>query len=146
MFPSKQDVEKELETICRFYEMEKELLQSERKIVAGLKDKDSKIFTSTWSLIEWIENDGIADLLPSYSKLAFILGTIPATSCSPERSFSALRRIKTYLRSTMGQERLLDISILNIERETTNFVLKNSMEKMIDTFANRKNCAHLLLH
>ena len=31
-----------------------------------------------------------------------ILAVIPATSCSAERSFSGLRRLKTYLRNTMG--------------------------------------------
>ena len=36
-----------------------------------------------------------------------ILGVTPATFCSPERSFSALCRLKTYLRSTMGQQRVL---------------------------------------
>ena len=36
------------------------------------------------------------------------------------RSFSAFRRIKTYFRAAMGQRRLLDIEILNIEREITN--------------------------
>ena len=34
-----------------------------------------------------------------------ILAVIPATSCSAERSFSALCRLKTYLRDTMGQQR-----------------------------------------
>ena len=35
--------------------------------------------------------------------VVLILAVIPATSCSAERSFSALRRLKTYLRNTMGQ-------------------------------------------
>ena len=34
-----------------------------------------------------------------------------------ERSFSSLRRIKTYLLSTMSQDRLDDLAILNIERD-----------------------------
>ena len=32
--------------------------------------------------------------------------TVPMTSATAERSFSSLRRVKTYLRSTMSQERL----------------------------------------
>ena len=35
-----------------------------------------------------------------------ILAVIPATLCSAERSFSALRRLKTYLRNIMGQQRV----------------------------------------
>ena len=36
-----------------------------------------------------------------------------------ERSFSALRRLKSYLRSTMGQERLNNIAILNVHNDIT---------------------------
>ena len=38
---------------------------------------------------------------------------MPVTSASAERSFSSLRRLKTYLRSTMGQGRLNHVTILN---------------------------------
>ena len=51
-----------------------------------------------------------------------ILAVIPATSCSAERSFSALRRLKTYLRSTMGQQRVSNIALISIERAYANSV------------------------
>lgn len=35
-----------------------------------------------------------------------ILLTLPCTTCTIERSFSTLRRVKTWLRSTMGENRL----------------------------------------
>ena len=38
----------------------------------------------------------------------------PATNATSERSFSALRRLKTYLRSTMSQERLNHCAVLHI--------------------------------
>ena len=41
----------------------------------------------------------------------------PATNATSERSFSALRRLKTYLRSTMSQQRLNHCAMLNIMRE-----------------------------
>ena len=81
-----------------------------------------------------------------FPDLAKTLGAIPATSCSAERSFSALRRIKTYLGTAMGQQRLLDIAILNIEREITNIIMKNNITNIINDFANRThNCARFLL-
>ena len=40
------------------------------------------------------------------SKLLKLILFLPATNCENERAFSALKRLKTYLRSTMGQERL----------------------------------------
>ena len=41
----------------------------------------------------------------------------PASSCEAERSFSALRRIKTWLRSTMTQKRLDNVMMCHIHRE-----------------------------
>jgi len=38
---------------------------------------------------------------------------VPVTSATAERSFSSLRRLKTYLRNTMGQGRLNNVTILN---------------------------------
>ena len=36
-----------------------------------------------------------------------------------ERSFSTLRRLKTYLRTTMSQERLNGLALLNVYNSTT---------------------------
>lgn len=41
----------------------------------------------------------------------------PATNATSERSFSALRRLKTYLRSTMTQKRLNHCAILHVRKE-----------------------------
>ena len=46
-----------------------------------------------------------------------ILLTIPVTVASAERIFSKLRLIKTYLRSTMADERLSFLAILSIEND-----------------------------
>nr|CAH7742351.1 unnamed protein product [Callosobruchus chinensis] len=43
----------------------------------------------------------VKDMTPEIIKLLKIIMTIPVSTCTAERSFSALRRIKTYLRSTM---------------------------------------------
>ncbi|KNE87407.1 hypothetical protein PSTG_19208, partial [Puccinia striiformis f. sp. tritici PST-78] len=43
-----------------------------------------------------------------------VLVVQPVTTATPERSFSTLRRIKNYLRNTMGQERLNGLASLNI--------------------------------
>ena len=44
---------------------------------------------------------------------------MPSTNAISERSFSALRRIKTYLRSTMSQDRLNYLLVLHVHKELT---------------------------
>ena len=58
-------------------------------------------------------------LLPEVCILAQLLLVMPATNAVSERSFSSLRRIKTYLRSTMTQTRLNSIMTLHIHKELT---------------------------
>jgi hypothetical protein len=49
--------------------------------------------------------------------LVKLLIVVPASSAEAARSFSMLRRLKTWLRSTMGQERLNHLAILNFHWE-----------------------------
>ena len=49
-------------------------------------------------------------------RLARLILVMPATNAVSERSFSAMRRLKTYLRSTMRQNRLNHLLLLNINR------------------------------
>ena len=44
---------------------------------------------------------------------------MPATNATSERSFSALRRIKGYLRSTMSQQRLNHLMIMHVHKDHT---------------------------
>ena len=59
------------------------------------------------------------DLLSDVCTLLRLLLVMPATNAASERSFSALRRVKMYLRSTMTQERLNYLMVLHIHRELT---------------------------
>ena len=51
------------------------------------------------------------------SKLVRLLLVMPATSAENERSFSVVRRIKTYLRSTMAQQRLNHLMLLYVHKK-----------------------------
>jgi hypothetical protein len=46
------------------------------------------------------------DLFGEVLQLAMLIVALPISTCESERTFSALKRLKTYLRSTMSQERL----------------------------------------
>ena len=70
-------------------------------------------------------------LVPEYEKFVRLLMTIPGSSCTKKRSFSTLRRLKNYLRSTMSQNRLNNIAILHVYSEKTDAL---DLEKMMDEF------------
>ena len=59
------------------------------------------------------------ELLSEVCKLARLILVMPATNASEssERSFSSMRRLKTYLRNTMCQSRLNHVMLLNIHQE-----------------------------
>jgi hAT family C-terminal dimerisation region len=57
------------------------------------------------------------DVFGEVSKLLRLFLVIPATSATAERSFSAMRRLKTYLRSTMTAERLNSIMLLHVHKD-----------------------------
>jgi Domain of unknown function (DUF4371)/hAT family C-terminal dimerisation region len=60
---------------------------------------------------------GASLLLSEIVRLLKLLLVIPATSASAERSFSSLRRLKTYLRSTIGQSRLNHLLLLHCHQD-----------------------------
>ena len=57
-------------------------------------------------------------VFPNIRKMLIHTMVLPVTSCEAERSFSTLHRIKTYLRSTMKQERLTGLALLNVHNST----------------------------
>ena len=65
-----------------------------------------------------------------------ILLIISVTVSSVERSFSKLKLIKSYLRSTMSQEKLSGLSILSIEKE---MLAELECKNLISNFATQKS-------
>ena len=64
--------------------------------------------------------------------------TIPITTCTTERSFSCLRRIKTYLRSTMTEERLNSVIILHAYKEDTDHLDIQEIVSMLISVNDRR--------
>ena len=65
------------------------------------------------AVLRGLSNEYRALFIQAEVLVRFLL-LVPASSATAERSFSALRRIKTWLRSTMSQARLNHVSLLNI--------------------------------
>ena len=80
----------------------------------------------------------LKDAFPELCKVYAIISAIPISSCTAERSFSALKRVKTRLRSTMVQERLEGLLLLSVERK---ILLTLTKESVIDSFA--RSSSHL---
>ena len=70
---------------------------------------------------------------PNVATLLRIVCVLPVTTCSCERSISALDRLKTYNRSTMGQERLNGLALLHIHYD-----MAIDHNEIVDIFASEK--------
>lgn len=81
-------------------------------------------------------------MFPSLRSIFQVALTIPVSSCSCERSFSALRRLHTWLRRTMGEQRLNSLAVMAIERGAVRVTDHNSV---IDRFATLKSRRYSLI-
>lgn len=68
-------------------------------------------------LLLHIHENELQSVFPNVDIAYRIFISTAATNCSTERSFSCLKRIKNYLRSTSTQDRLNNLMILAIESE-----------------------------
>ncbi|KAK3915755.1 52 kDa repressor of the inhibitor of the protein kinase [Frankliniella fusca] len=68
-----------------------------------------------------------ADLFPIIRELLLVLLALPSSIATAERSFSTLRRLKTYLRSVMKNDRLNGLALLAVHRD-----IPVDKEKVID--------------
>ncbi len=71
-------------------------------------------FTLTSATKFFVENN-FHLALTVMNDLLKILWTISVNVCECERSFSSLRRLKTYIQNTTGRERLSSLALINIE-------------------------------
>lgn len=129
--------EKLLEDTVNVYSfLEKNRLKTELEII--YKRIDFRTMRGAVSLLQFfIENNLLSSFSESY-KLLLIIATIPMTTAEAERCFSTLKRIKTFLRSTMCQERLTALAMLAVEKEMISNI-HNFNERVIDVFVSRKD-------
>lgn len=79
-----------------------------------LEKKESDNFNNT-DLLEVVKESN--HFFPSIKMLLECLIALPCTTSSVERTFSSLRRIKTWLRSTMSEDRLNGLALMSIHRK-----------------------------
>ena len=76
-----------------------------------------------------------SDHFPQLHLLLRLVSTFPVTSCETERSVSKLRRLKNYLRSSMGQERMSVLALIH-----THYNMDINMEEVLSRFIAMHLC------
>lgn len=69
---------------------------------------------------------------PNLYVLLKIACTLPCTSCACERSFSVIRRLRNYMRTSMGQDRLTSLGLMHIHYD-----MPVDLDKVVDIFASK---------
>ena len=90
---------------------------------------------SPGQLLSFLAQKDLMQTVPEATKLLQLVLTIPATTVSVERSFSALKRLKTYNRIRTDQGRFSSLELISIGLER---LLKLKEDK--EDFYNRDFC------
>ncbi|KAJ4442705.1 hypothetical protein ANN_04294 [Periplaneta americana] len=77
----------------------------------------------------------LEDSFSEVDKALRIALTTPVSTVESERSFSTLNRIKTFLRNTMGQDRLNSLAFCSIHKEYLHQI-PNFKNRVIEKFAS----------
>jgi hypothetical protein len=92
------------------------------------------------NILQYLKTNELQNALPNSWIASRILLTIPVTVTACERSCSKLKLIKTYLRSSMSNERLDSLALLFIENATAKKMdMSESIKRFADMKARRKN-------
>ena len=94
------------------------------------------MFGDTGDLLKAMATQGIKQSLDQVVRLIELILTLPLTTSSVERSFSALKRIKSSARNKIADKRLSNLATLSIESRLTKEV---NINDVIEVFANMKD-------
>ncbi|KAF0763055.1 zinc finger MYM-type protein 1-like [Aphis craccivora] len=80
----------------------------------------------------------ISNAFPETLKIITILLTLPVSSASNKRFFSSLKLVKTHLRLTMDDERVSDLLVIAMEKETASLINLNQAVDMFGAMKTRR--------
>ena len=89
-------------------------------------------------LLKFINENGFDETFFEVSKLLKIVLVTPISTADSEKSFSTLKRIKTFFRNTMLQDRLNSLACLSIHKEYISKI-RDYKNKIINIFAQIKD-------
>ncbi|KAJ4758267.1 zinc finger MYM-type-like protein [Rhynchospora pubera] len=90
-----------------------------------------QISKSLADLTHRLAETGKCTIYPMVDRLLRLIMTLPVSTATTERAFSAMKLIKTALRNRMGEDYLRDYMIVYIEKEIAK---KFNADEIIDTF------------
>ena len=136
------DIKLEFDFVTSFYgkDLQPELLHTQLEIFGleyqPMDDTNTTIFDIKKYLCSL--TGAQRDLLSQVCIVLKLILIMPATNATSERSFSTLRRLKTYLRNTMGQERLNNLMILHVHKDITDTLnLKSIADEFVGDSEHR---------
>jgi len=137
---SEEDLSSAVTSFCAMYnrdvseDLVEEMLLLKKISRANLGQGDEQL--SPLHLLNKLHDTRLESLFRNVCISLRIFCTLPVTVASAERSFSHLKRIKTYSRSTMAQERLQGLALLCTESEIAKTI---DYDSVIDAFAAKKD-------
>ena len=120
---SDESYEENLSFVTEFYEEDFDVQQLQSHLITfktlySKKTSEQPSITSMRNILQSL-SCAQRSMLDVICHGFHILLVMPATNCTSERSFSALRRIKSYLRNNMTQARLNHILLLHCHQDQT---------------------------
>ncbi len=122
-------------TVDAYPMLERLKLQSELTVIYGRQDFYH--CSGAVPLLQLFYDNNLIGTFSETVRLLNILITIPMTSCEAERCFSTLKRVKTFLRNTMTDDRLNALGMLSMEKKLIR-EMPEFNKLVIDKFAQLK--------
>ena len=96
-------------------------------------------------LVEFVQSLSATtkSFVPQVIVLAKILLVMPATNAVSQRSFSAMKRVKKYLRSITSDCRLNHLMVLHVHKDRTDSL---NMVEVANTFVERNDSRHPIFY
>ena len=118
---------------CKLYSthIDEIILMSELNVAREyLKQQKSKSFID---MVQSLEK--MPKAFSQIIQIMHIVLTLPVTTASNERFFSTLKRVKSYLRTTIGDDRLSHLMLMAVEPA---MVKRFNMEDLVEEFARKR--------
>ena len=112
--------------------LEKELYHFEYNVV---QDPEFKKLKSLFDLCQWLVRTGNSEYYKLVYRMVRLVLTLPISTATTKRAFSAMKAVKTNLQNKMENDFLTDSLMLYSEKDIT---LTFSLNSIIDDFEDLK--------